>query len=317
MFRLALIAVVLAAGCQKDAPDGKQSRTTGARTTGTGGDDEVLARVGDVEITVGEFEDQINRQAPYIRARYTSLEQKREFLDSMLRFEILAAEAQRRGLDKDAEVVRTMKSVMVQKLLREQLDPSVPADAVTDAEVRAYYDAHPAEYARDEQVRASAIIVKDRATAAKIAAEAHGEAGRTNKGFRDLVEKYSTDERTRLRGGDLRYFGKVGEGEDQPPAPVVAAGFALPQVGAVSDAIDAGDGTFYILKETGHRRPMVKSFGEVESTIRSKLHRDKRLDAQDDFVDGLKKTAKIEIVEDNLAKVRIETAKQPEAEPHD
>ena len=40
-----------------------------------------LAKIDDVTITLGEFEERLNRQSPYIRARYTSLEQKKEFLD--------------------------------------------------------------------------------------------------------------------------------------------------------------------------------------------------------------------------------------------
>src|SRR5262249_7411119 len=68
-----------------------------------------LAKIDDVTITLGELQEPINRQSPYIRARYTSLEQKKEFLDSLIRFEVLAKEAARRGLDKDPEVVRTTK----------------------------------------------------------------------------------------------------------------------------------------------------------------------------------------------------------------
>ena len=79
-------------------------------------------------ITLGEFQERINRQSPYIRARYTSLEQKKEFLDSLVRFEVLAKEAYRRGLDKDPEVVRTMKQVMIQKLMRDEFDAKVTAD---------------------------------------------------------------------------------------------------------------------------------------------------------------------------------------------
>jgi len=81
-----------------------------------------LAKIDDVTITIGEFEERINRQSPYIRARYTSLEQKKEFLDSLIRFEILAKEGFRRGYDKDPEVVRTMKQVMITKLMRVELD---------------------------------------------------------------------------------------------------------------------------------------------------------------------------------------------------
>src|SRR5262245_65429324 len=44
-------------------------------------------------ITVAEFQDRINKQSPYVRARYTSLEQKKDFLDTLVRFEVLDKEA--------------------------------------------------------------------------------------------------------------------------------------------------------------------------------------------------------------------------------
>ena len=84
-----------------------------------------IAKVDDVTITLGEFQDRINRQSPYVRQRYTSLEQKKEFLDSLIRFEVLAKEAERRGFDKDPEVIRTMKQVMIQKLMRDEFDAKV------------------------------------------------------------------------------------------------------------------------------------------------------------------------------------------------
>src|SRR5215831_17389865 len=59
----------------------------------------------DFTISVGDFQKRLNEQSPYIRTRYTSLERKKEFLDNMVRFEVLAGEAQRKGFDKDAEVI--------------------------------------------------------------------------------------------------------------------------------------------------------------------------------------------------------------------
>ena len=125
---------------------------------------EVLAKIDDVIITVGEFQERINKQSPYVRARYTSLERKKEFLDNLVRFEVLAKEAQRRGLDKDAEVVRTMKQVMIQKLLKDEFDKQRVED-ITDDECKKYYDAHPEQYNKPEEVRVSSILVKDAATA--------------------------------------------------------------------------------------------------------------------------------------------------------
>lgn len=267
-----------------------------------------LAKVDDVTITLGELQERINRQSPYVRQRYTSLEQKREFLDSLVRFEILAKEALRRGLDKDPEVVRTMKQVMIQKLMREELDAKITADSVPEAEVRAYYDGNAAEFQRPEEVRVSAIILRSKAAAERVALEARGDAGKTNKGFRDLVLRYTADEDTKLRGGDLRYFSAQTK---ELPAPVVRAAFALVNVGDVSGAIDAGNGSFYVLKQTGRRRAMTKSYDDAKAQIRNKLFRDRRLAAQKEFVDAARAKAKIQINEASLAKVRVDMSNAP------
>jgi peptidyl-prolyl cis-trans isomerase C len=318
MFATLCAAAALAVGCQKH-PEGEPGRDRPATVAGgAGGGGAVttppqsaeelkapLAKIDDVTITLGELQERINRQSPYIRARYTSLEQKKEFLDSLIKFEVLAKEAARRGLDKDPEVVRTMKQVMIQRLMRDELDTKITADTVTDAEMKAYYDANLSEYVKPDEVRASAIIVKNRAQAERVANEARGEAGKTNKGFRDLVARYSQDEDSKLRGGDLRYFDAQSK---DVPAPVVKAAFALASTGDVSAAVDAGNGTWYVLKQTGRRRSMTKSFDDAKPAIRNKLFRDKRVAAQKDFVDGLRSSAKIEVNEANLAKVRIDTS---------
>src|SRR5688572_25940826 len=49
----------------------------------------VLAKVGDTEITVADFAERLSAQSPYLRSRYSSPERRREFLDSMVRFELL------------------------------------------------------------------------------------------------------------------------------------------------------------------------------------------------------------------------------------
>lgn len=267
--------------------------------------DQPLATIDDVVITLGDFQERLNRQSPYIRARYTSLEQKKEFLDNLIRFEILAKEALRRGYDRDAEVVRTMKQVMIQKLIAEEFDQKLTASSITDEELLKSYNANIAEYVQPEEVRASAIIIKNKAQADRVALEAQGEAGKTNKGFRDLVMKYGQDEDSKLRGGDLRYF--AADSKDIPK-PVVDAGFALAQTGDVSGVVAAGDGNFYILKQTGRKKSMTKTFEDAKGMIRNKLFRDKRVVVQDQFLADLRSKAKIVIDENALSKVRLESS---------
>jgi peptidyl-prolyl cis-trans isomerase C len=274
----------------------------------------VLAKIDDVTITLGDFEERINRQSPYIRARYTSLEQKKEFLDSLIRFEVLAKEAERRGYDKDSEVVRTMKQVMITKLMREELDKTITGSDIAEAEMKAYYDANPSDFIRPESVRVSAIILKNRAQADRVLLEAKGEPGKTNKGFRDLVTKYSQDDETKLRGGDLRFFDAASK---ELPAAVVKASFQLAGLGDVSGVVDAGNGNYYILKQTGKEHATVRSFEDAKPQIRSKLFRDKRVKAQQKFEGDLRAAAKIEINEANLAKVRIDPTAVDDGHGHD
>ena len=317
------IAIGIAIGCQEKPKDSQAApgsplpavpRAAGPGSPSQGAEElrAPLAKIDDVTITIGELQERINRQSPYIRARYTSLEQKKEFLESLVRFEVLAKEATKRGLDRDPEVVRTMKQVMIQKLMRDEFDAKITADTVTDEEMHKYYDANVTDYVKPEEVRASAIVVKNKAQADRVLLEAKGDAGRTNKGFRDLVTKYSADEESKLRGGDLRYFSTTGNAQlaakERLPEAVVKAGLQLANTGDVSGVIDAGNGNFYILKQTGKRRAMTKSFDDAKAQIRNKLFRDKRLKAQTDFVQGLRDQSKIEINEANLAKVRIDTS---------
>lgn len=318
---LLLCAVLSSAACQKksDKHNAQQTPSQSAGGAPPQSAEELktpLAKIDDVTITLGEFQERINRQSPYIRARYTSLEQKKEFLDSLVRFEVLAKEAYRRGYDKDPEVVRTMKQVMIQKLMRDEFDAKVTANDVADAEMLAYYNANIAEYVKPEEVRVSAIILKNKAQAERVLLEAKGDAGKTNKGFRDLVMKYSSDEESKLRGGDLRYLDMQNK---DVPINVIKGAFTLMNTGDVSGVVDGGDGKFYILKQTGRRKQMTKSFDDAKPQIRNKLFREKRMQKQKDFIDNLKSKAKIEINEPNLAKVRIDTSQNmsPDAAGHD
>jgi len=272
-----------------------------------------LAKVDNVVITVGEFQDRINRQSPYIRARYTSLEQKKDFLDNLIRFEVLAKEAFKRGFDKNPDVVRTMKQVMIQKLMKDEFENKIKPEDITDAEIQSFYEQHSDEYNKPEEVRVSAIILKNKGQANKVAKEALGDAGKTNKGFRELVSKYSSDDKTKIRGGDLRYFSRDSK---EIPEPVIQAAFDLTKTGDVSGPITAGDGTFYIIKQTGKRKEVHKALEDVKRQIQNRIYRDKRTQAQKDFITGLKAESQIKVFDENLGKVRVDTSTAGGPSPH-
>ncbi len=309
--RLPLILLLVAAGACSKKEEAKSNVVETGLGTGPGVAqtqaelDTVLASIDGIAITVGEFQDRINKQSPYIRARYNSVEQKREFLDNLVRFEVLALEAKAQGFDKDADVVRTMKQVMIQKLMKDRMGKGVTPDDITDAEMQAYYKESEAEFHKPEEVRVSAIIINKKPLAESTAKLALGEKGSSNKGFRELVALHSTDKDSKVRGGDMRYFTAT---NTELPKDVVEAAFGLKKTGSVVGPVDGGDGNFYILKQTGHRKAIDKSFDDVKRQIQNRLYREKRTQAQKDFVAELKKKAKIKTFDDALSKVKIDTS---------
>jgi parvulin-like peptidyl-prolyl isomerase len=170
--------------------------------------------------------------------------------------------------------------------------------------MKVFYEQHKDEYNKPEEVRVSAIVLKSKAQAARVAKEALGEPGTSNKGFRELVTKYSTDDKTKIRGGDLRYFALD---TTEVPRAVVEAAFKLTKTGDVAGPIAAGK-QHYIIKQTGKRKAITKSFESVKRQIQNRLYRDKRTESQKNFIGGLRQSAKIEVFESNLNKIRIDTS---------
>lgn len=317
------LALLIAAGCtrsddKKSAGKGGAAGTTGGLAAQSSEDlSAVLAKVEGATITVKQLQDGINRQSPYIRARYQSKEQKRVFLDNLIRFEVLAKEAERRGLDKDPEVVQTMKSAMITKLLKDELERGIKPEDVPEADLQAHFAAHQQEFNKPEEIRVSAVVLAKKGQADEVARLARSSEGKSNKAFRDLVSKYSTDEESKLRGGDLRYFAR--ESAEVPKA-VIEAAFALEKSGDVAGPI-AADGKFYVIKQTGRRKAVVKTYDQVKRQIQNDLYKDRREASQKQFVEQLRAKAKVEVFEDNLKKVRVDasTGGAPESltpDPH-
>ncbi len=267
---------------------------------------QVVAKVDDNVITVGDVQERINKQSPFIRSRYTTLEKKKEFLDNLIRFEVMAAEAQKRGYDKDPEVIRVMKQQMISKFLQKDFESKLKVEDVPDADVEKYYAAHPEEFNRKDEVRVSQILLKDKAKADKVATEVKAlPKGPTadQKPFRDLVAKYSEDEDSKQRSGDLTFFDKDSV---VYPRSLVEAAFKLTEVGDVAGPIKSDKG-YHIIKLTQKKPGFTRPLAEVKRQIQQRLFRDLRTKSMDAFIADLRQKSKIDIYEDKLGKVLIDS----------
>lgn len=276
---------------------------------------ELLVKVGDTEITVGEFAQRLSDQSPYLRARYNSPERRREFLENMIRFELLAAEAERRGMDELPEVARTRKQVMIQQMMKARFEDRIQLSDITDEEIRTYYEANASEFNKPEQVRASHIVFMERGAAQRVLGQILA-APEDVSLFRRLAEQHNADEGTRQRFGDLRFFGRPGDGGDEDgrvPASVATAAFAIERIGGVHGSLVEHEGRFHVIKLTGRRAALHRSIDEARRPIQNRLWREKRETAVNDFVAGLRRDAN---VEENLAaldsvRIQIPTGNSP------
>jgi parvulin-like peptidyl-prolyl isomerase len=228
---------------------------------------QVVAKIESAEITVGKIEDYVNQQSSPMRARYQNPEELKKLVDNMVRFELLAAEAERRDYNKNKTVVRTVKDSAVQNLLREDIEEKITPKTISPEEVKAYYDANPNEFHRAATRRVSYVLVDTEAEAKQVLGEAQKADARA---FMELAKKYSKDTETKLRGGDLGFFAR----EPQPTEPAIPpalrkAAFELKAVGDTSTKPVKLDNGFAILRYTGERPERNTSLQEAEHPIRT------------------------------------------------
>jgi peptidyl-prolyl cis-trans isomerase C len=311
IFLLALGGTAWAAGCADDKKD--QASKTDSEEVEHGltkkEAEQPLVVVGDTTITVGEFADRLADQSPYLRARYNSPERRREFLDNMVRFELLAAEAKRRKLHELPEVERTTRQVMIQQMMKDLFEDRIKLSDISEEEVRQYYEAHEDEFHKPAQMRASHIQVSTRREAEKLLEELKA-SPEDNTLFRELAEEHNEDPETKKRGGDLGFFsrpedsaadGEAGEDEGateerarRVPEAVAEAAFEIDDLGDLYPEVVESEDGFHVVKLTGRRAALHRSFEEARRPIQNRLWREKRQEAVDEFVAKLRDDASIE-----------------------
>ncbi len=151
-------------------------------------------------------------------------------------------------------------------------------------QVLAFYEANKAELKLPLRVRASHILVKDKALALKILNETKSGAD-----FASLAMKYSTDTGSRVQGGDLGFFTR---GKMVPPFEAVA--FNLSK-GQISDPVETEFG-WHIIKLTDKRPAGTPKYDEIKDELQVVLRQQKAEKAIAEYMAGLEQKAVIEIL---------------------
>jgi peptidyl-prolyl cis-trans isomerase C len=223
-------------------------------------------------IVVGQ--DQVERAFLRIRAEYPGTH-----FDDLL--------AQER-LSQTELKARLKEQLAVERLFEDEVFPRV---TVVDAEVERFYAEHTAEFQEPERVRVSQIVVASRDEALQL----RDKLRRNPQTFAEAARKSSVAPEGK-NGGDLGY---IGRGAGFPE--VFDACFTMP-LNVISDVTPSPYG-FHIFRVTDRKGAQRRTLEQAKAEIREKLTREKRARAQEEFLQGLRKRAKIQVDEKALAVV--------------
>lgn len=269
-----IAAAVFAVGCStKDSPD------TSA-----------LAKVNNTVITKKDFMKRINRLPEWAKGRFQTEEGKKNFLEEIIKEELLYQEALKKGLNKDGEfqskIEEFKKMTLISILLKEEIEKKVKMEP---EEVKKFYDENKNEFMSGLEVRARHILV-----ATKTEAENILKRIQKNESFSELAKQFSNDKGTAQNGGDLGFFGK---GRMLPEFEEVA--FSL-KPGETSDPVKTQFG-YHIIQVTDRKEGRLHDFEEVKSSIEKQLTTEKQRAFFESYIEKLKgKTGKIKIYDEAL-----------------
>ena len=276
---------------------------------------QVLAKVGEREITLGDYAETLERMDPLERIRYQSADRRKLLLNEIVQVELLAQEAKRRGLDKQPETQERLRQMLKDELLRDvRRDAPAPSD-IPDAEVHAYFDAHHDEFREPERRRVAHIVVANEAQAKAVLAKA---SGATAAEWGKLVADFSLDKPAKGAApalaelaGDLGIVGPPGHARGanpRVPEALRAAVFEIGQVGSVLGRVVPDDGRFHVVRMTGRTEARDRSFQDSERTIRVALVQQKIQDREAQLENELKQRFPVSIDDDALAQVKVPEA---------
>jgi DNA-directed RNA polymerase subunit F len=272
---------------------------------------QVLARVGDRTITLGDFQAALEHMDQFDRMRYTAPERRKELLGEMIDVMLLADEARAKGYDQDPVAQQEVREILRDAMLKKAREGVPPPNDIPQEEVRAYYDEHRADFRDPERRRLSAIVLPTEAAAnAALDAARKGNAAR----WGELVRTKSIDPGAKANtpidlAGDLGFVSPPGDprGANQRiPEEVRAALFGIDKVGDVGAHVVGAGGKYWVIRLTARTDAHDRTLEEADRQIRVKLAQDKIRAREEALLDELRKQYPVSIDEAALAQVGVQ-----------
>ncbi len=262
------------------------------------------------KIPTAELQRYFDEQTPSIRAQYQSEEKKKMLLNELITAQLLVDEGLKGGFQHDQIALDRFKKAMITGWMEGKYNDAEGEQGLSEAELRAYYQAHRDDYRRPERVRVEMIFFKatpgHEAAVQAEAEEALRSLSQTKDrgAFSRLAATRSNDDPSRKSMGDLD-FRTRDELTKSYGAAVATAADSLSVPGQLSPLVH-GDGGFYLLRFEERLPALDLDFEASEKQIRSELWIERRAKLFDPYMNELAKQAQIKIDETALAKIGLD-----------
>ncbi len=216
-----------------------------------------------------------------------------------------------------------LNSDLASEVKLDKLVKSISADKVSDGEIERFYKQNKAQFTQPERIQVSHILIvvnpetirrqitdadkeaklstadiekkvkEEVARKEKLAVELQKKAMLNPKNFANLAKEFSDDKESALNGGDLGFVSKDSFVEEFSEA-------AFKQkVGTVSPLVKSKFG-YHIIYVKDKAAAGTQPLSKVKEDLRAYLTQQKKVEALQKLINGLKDSAKIEFVDESL-----------------
>ncbi len=246
----------------------------------------VVLKVNDKSYTAAQVEKELaqegRRLPPQVQQLLTTKEGQKQFLDRLVRRELLTQEAERQKLEEQPEVAEQLKAFRQELLLRTLVQKEIGEKvAVDDKEVEDYFKAHADEFSGDK-IRARHILVQTEDEAKQVLERLNTK----KEPFEEVAKSVSRDTFTAQKGGDLDYLGR-----EQMVPEFAKAAFAL-KVGEVSGPVKTPFG-YHIIKLIDRKKGQPMPFEQVKDQLKRRMLEQRQTEKFQAWLKQLEDKAKV------------------------
>jgi peptidyl-prolyl cis-trans isomerase C len=251
-------------------------------------DSKIVAEIDGEKITLSEFNRELDKIPMEVKMFVATQMGKRNYLERLIMKRLLIKEAKKENIEKEKEFQERLSEIkdqlLIEMLLKKKLVQDVKID---EGEIKKYYEAHKEEFKKPEEINTRHILLKTEEEAKQV-------QERLTKGedFIELAKRYSIDPSAKTTGGEIGFHPRgslVPEYEEEA--------FKLKRVGQVSGIVKTRFG-YHIIRLEGVKPPSYATYEEVKELIRQKLIQEKQGQLLENYINELKKNAKIKVNEE-------------------